>query len=113
MDNYIVEIPRYIKKSDYIEKRLAVLKEKGVKKAYCNNLSAIYLAQKYGMEIMAGNFMNITNSASCKVLSDLNINSITLSTELSFLEMERIKSKSDIGIISYGYLPLMLLVNCP
>lgn len=113
MDNYIVEIPRYIKKSDYIEKRLAVLKEKGVKKAYCNNLSAIYLAQKYGMEVMAGNFMNITNSASCKVLSDLNINSITLSTELSFLEMERIKSKSDIGIISYGYLPLMLLVNCP
>ncbi|MBO4218806.1 MAG: U32 family peptidase [Erysipelotrichaceae bacterium] len=109
----IVEIPRWIFNEKYISERLADYRQKGIAKAYCNSLSAVYLAQQAGLQVMGGSFLNITNSRSVSVLESLDVSECTLSCELSLKEISQLKSRINTGIISYGYLPLMLVRNCP
>ena len=112
-DKIIVEIPRWINNTDYILDRLNYFKEKKVKKAYCNNLAAIELANQLGFEVMGGNFLNIANSLACSVLEKENLKDITVSAEIDLSEINQIQTEMNKGIIAYGKLPLMLLVNCP
>lgn len=109
----IVEIPRWLTNETYIKERLKYHNDNGIRKAYCNNLSAIAIAKEIGYEVIGGNYLNIANSQAVKVLEEMEIKEITVSSELSFKEIKEIKTTSDKGIISYGNLPLMLLVNCP
>ena len=109
----IVEIPRWLTNETYIKERLKYHYDNGIRKAYCNNLSAIAIAKEIGYEVIGGNYLNIANSQAAKVLEEMEIKEITVSSELSFKEIKEIKTTSDKGIISYGNLPLMLLVNCP
>ena len=109
----IVEIPRWLTNDKYIKERLRHHYDNGIRKAYCNNLSAIVIAREMGFEVMGGNYLNIANSQSALVLEQFGLKEITVSSELSFKELKEIKTNCDKGIISYGYLPLMLLVNCP
>ncbi|MGI6509631.1 MAG: peptidase U32 family protein [Erysipelotrichaceae bacterium] len=112
-DKIIVEIPRWINNTDYIIDRLNYFKEKNIKKAYCNNLAAIELANQLGFEVMGGNFLNISNSLACSVLEKENLKDITVSAEIDLNEINQIQTEMNKGIIAYGKLPLMLLVNCP
>ncbi len=109
----IVEIPRWFTDEKDIRQRMEYMHKNDVRKAYCNNLAAISVALDYGMEIMGGNYLNVANGTSCETLETFGINEITVSCELSLKEIAEIKTVADIGIISYGYLPLMLLINCP
>jgi len=109
----IVEIPRWIFNEEYIEERLEYYKKQGIRKCYCNNLSAVVLARKHDLEIMGGSFLNLTNSYALKNMTDYGAGQLTLSSELSLKDISRVKSDGELGIISYGYLPLMLLKNCP
>lgn len=109
----IVEIPRWINNTDYIIERLNYFKERNVKKVYCNNLAAIELANSLGFQIMGGNFLNVANSLACSILEKENLKDITLSAEIDLNEINQIETIMNKGIIAYGYLPLMLLVNCP
>ncbi len=112
-EKIIVEIPRWINNTDYVIERLKYFKENKVKKAYCNNLAAIELANQSSFEIMGGNFLNTANSLACSVLEKENLKKITVSAELDLNEINQIKTEMDKGIIAYGKLPLMLLINCP
>ena len=109
----IVEIPRWIFNENYIEERLEYYKQQGIRKCYCNNLSAVVLAKKHDLEIMGGSFLNLTNSYALKNMTDYGVKQLTLSSELSLKDISKVKSDGQLGIISYGYLPLMLLKNCP
>ncbi len=112
-DKIMVEIPRWINDTDYIIKRLNYFKQRNIKKAYCNNLAAIELANSLDFEIMGGNFLNVANSLACSVLEKENLKAITVSAEIDLNEIQQIKTPLDKGIIAYGHLPLMLLINCP
>ena len=112
-EKLIVEIPRWINNTDYILERLKYFKDRKVKKTYCNNLAAVELANESGFEIMGGNFLNVANSLACKVLEKEKLQDITISAELDLNEIRSIKTQLNKGIIAYGKLPLMLLVNCP
>lgn len=57
--------------------------------------------------------MNVANSLACKVLEKEKLQDITISAELDLNEIRSIKTQLNKGIIAYGKLPLMLLVNCP
>ncbi|MDO4378784.1 MAG: DUF3656 domain-containing protein [Erysipelotrichia bacterium] len=109
----IAEIPRWFTDEKDIRQRMEYMRKHNVCKAYCNNLAAISVALDYNMEIIGGNYLNVANGTSCETLKDFGINEITASCELSLKEIAEIKTDADIGIISYGYLPLMLLINCP
>jgi len=109
----IVEIPRWIYNEKAIKAFLQTHKELGVKKAYCNNISACMIAKEMGFEIMGGNFLNVSNGKSFETLSLLGIQQVTLSAELTLKEMDLIHVQQEKGIISYGYIPLMIYRNCP
>ena len=112
-DNVIVEIPRWIHDGKYISDKLDQFKARGVTKAFCNNLAAVQMALEKGFEVMGGNYLNVANSNSAALLQQLDVEDITVSAELSFKEIEQIETVKNKGIIGYGYLPLMLLRNCP
>ena len=65
-------------------------------------------------ELYGGERLNVTNSYSCKVLSDLGFRRITLSPELNIHEIRAITNNTDIEteVIAYGHLPLMVMENC-
>ncbi len=110
---YIIEIPRWITNESYIVTRLEMFKQQGITKAYCNNISAVLIAQKCGYQIIGGNFLNVFNNYSLEVLQSLGIQQASVSAELSLAEIRQINFGISKGIIGYGRLPLMLLRNCP
>lgn len=109
----IVEIDRFILNEAYVTKRLQYFQTKGCHKAYCNTLAGLSLAKQAGFEIMYGNFGNVANSYSCQQLHAFGVKQIISSVELNVDEIEQIETEVEKGVIGYGRIPLMLLVNCP
>ena len=109
----IVEIPRGILSEGAVIKRLKDYREKGVSTALCGNLSAAVIAKKCGFEIMADTGLNIYNNNSAKAAADLGAKAVVLSNEILLSDAVSLKAPIQKGIISYGYIPLMLFKNCP
>ena len=109
-----VEIDRAVfKGEDELVKKLRILKKQGVNRAVCSNLGAVTMAQNAGMEALGGFGLNIANSISAGVYSDIGLSDITLSFEPPLTKLSAIQSPVPRGIMAYGYLPLMLTRNCP
>ncbi len=101
------------KNNDNLEEKLIALKEIGIKKAVCNNLYAISLAERLGFEIVAGTGLNLFNSVSVAEVEKLGSGKSILSFELAKNELNTIQSEKPVGIIAYGNLPLMTVRACP
>lgn len=109
----IAELPRYIGNESVVEKRLAVLKEKGIYTALCGNLSAVALAKKLGFKVMGHWGLNANNSYTVDLLNQAGVDEVVLSAEISVKEVDKLSVDLPIGIFAYGRLPLMLTRNCP
>lgn len=109
----IADLPRYITDESGLVKRLKELKGEGIKKAYCGNLSAIYLAEEEGFNVIASNGLNCANSESLTALKSLCVNEAVLSTEINISSAKTLGNNIKKGIFAYGRLPLMLTRNCP
>lgn len=73
---------------------------------YAENIYAVELAAKYGLPIIAGTSMNITNSIAAEVLGNCR--------KCASVELKRSEIFSDkLFIYTYGHLPLMTLAHCP
>ncbi|MCD7797458.1 MAG: hypothetical protein LUG95_07675 [Clostridiales bacterium] len=90
-----------------IKNRLAELKEIGVENILCPDLGAYRLAEEMGFKAFGDFRLNIFNSATANM-----INSPILSFELTLAQENSINA-DDTGLIVYGFLPLMLMRNCP
>lgn len=105
-----VYLPPVLRNSDFAaaEKRLAELKEKGVLYTLVGNLGHIHLSLGAGFEPVADFRMNVTNSYTRRVLSELGVRRAILSSELD------IPKARDVGgaVVSYGRIPLMLTERC-
>lgn len=82
-----------------------------------SNIGSLYYIKDNfpNLKIHADIGFNIYNSYSAKYMLE-KVDSITLSTELTLAQINEIKSKvgnKNIEIITYGYLPSMLMLNCP
>ncbi|MCD7722408.1 MAG: U32 family peptidase [Clostridiales bacterium] len=103
-----VELPRaFFGREASVQKRLKELRKAGVTMALCGNLGSCALAQKLGFEVFGDFGLNIMNSASAAA-----VNQPVLSFELALSELNAI-STPHCGAIAYGFLPLMLMRNCP
>lgn len=109
----IAELPRYITNETTVLKRLERLKQQGINKAYCGNLSAVALANSAGFEVIGSVGLNVDNNETVKVLKEIGVASQTLSAEISVREIKSINACIPVGIFAYGRLPLMLTRNCP
>lgn len=95
--------------------KLTQLKEQGFTRVYASNLAHIKIANELSMQIFGSAYLNCTNSISASELAKLNVTDLTLSFELNLVDARKISTPSSIplGLFIYGYLPLMLLKNCP
>ncbi len=109
----IAQIPRvFFGKEDELYEKLLNLKAKGIEKVSCATLDAVELARKAGLEFMMDLGSNVFNSQSVASLKEMGAKEIVLSPELTLSQAASIGGE-DLGLVTYGRLPLMITRNCP
>lgn len=109
-----IEIPRgMFGREEQIDKQLARMSEIGVKDALCHNIGALYQAKRLGFTLHGGFGLNLANTYDLLWAEEYGLTDTELSIELTFERINRLGGNIGRGIISYGYLPLMLCRNCP
>ena len=109
-----VSVPRGLfGREEQIIERLKILKEKGINHILCNNLGAVYFGKKLGFTVHGGEFLNLTNTYSLIWAEDYGLEDVTLSLELTVEQIKEMGGKIKRGVVTYGYIPLMLTRNCP
>ena len=109
-----VEIPRgMFGREKQIENALINVKAIGISDVLCHNIGALYQARSLEMTLHGGFGLNIVNTYDLLWAQEYGLKSVELSLELTFERINRLGGTVDRGIISYGYLPLMLCRNCP
>lgn len=111
-----VMIPRALfNGTQIIESQLKEAKEIGINDALCSNIGALECAKKANLKLHGDFGLNITNSKSLEVYSNLGLSTAVVSfeTPLNYINICATNSKIPCGIIVYGKLPLMLVRNCP
>ena len=109
------EIPSVVweKDTDTVKEQLKRLKSFGIYDVVAENIGAVNMASELGMNIHGGMTLNILNSTALHEYYELGLCDATLSFELAFSKMRRIKHEIPIGFVGYGYLPLMKFRACP
>lgn len=109
------EIPAMIWEGelDSVRKALDKIKSWGVYDVVAENIGAISLAKEFGFNIHGGSTLNILNSTSLSEYEELGLCDATLSFELAFSKMRKIKGNIPFGFIGYGYMSVMKLRSCP
>ena len=109
-----VEIPRgMFGRENQIENALINVKAIGINDVLCHNIGALYQAKSLEMTLHGGFGLNLVNTYDLLWAQEYGLKSVELSFELTFERINRLGGTIDRGIISYGYLPLMLCRNCP
>lgn len=110
-----VEIPRScFGGTERLKNKLSDAKNAGVQFILCGNVNGIEMAQSTGLPMIGGFGCNITNSEAVAFYTENGFSAVTLSPELSFMQMRFADNGAlPYGILAYGRLPLMLTRNCP
>ena len=109
-----VEVPRATFGNEKeIYARLKKLKAIGVNHLLAHNIAAVYMGKELGYTVHAGFGMNIVNSYTLRWAADYGIASAQLSVETELRQIEKLHKTIPVGIIRYGYLPLMITRNSP
>ena len=89
------------------------LYEKGVRHALVENLGFYPILRDLGFALHAGFGLNVTNGVALAALKELGFADATVSVELSCARTAALPRVLPVGMMVYGYLPLMLTRNCP
>lgn len=109
-----VEIPRAMfGREKQIEEGLKKVYALGITHALCHNIGALYTAKKLGFTLHGGYGLNLVNTPDLLWAEEYGVTDTELSFELTFDRINRLGGNIGRGIISYGYLPLMLCRSCP
>jgi len=93
--------------------RLRFLKAKGLTDAITGNLGGIVLCREARLNIFGCFDLGVLNSESLARYEQLGVCDFTLSFENNLKSARALRRKSPIGLVAYGYLPLMTFRNCP
>ena len=115
LKNAYAELSRGAPDDRYTLSLLERIWKSGIRKAICSGIGAVNLATKKGFEVMGGFGLNLFNSFSLEVIKEKGINKAVISPELSFKEIEDLKTDGSTKLFAmcYGRQPLMLTRNCP
>lgn len=110
----IAELPRFIPEGEgeKIAARLTELKRLGLEKGAAGTIGDIAILRKAGLRICGGFSLNVLNSKCVSELERLGAEDVTLSFESAMKSAPYIGGES-VGVLAYGYLPLMLFRSCP
>jgi putative protease len=93
--------------------KLEALANSGLSSVWANNSYGIMLSRRLGLTVHGGYGLNSTNTESVRFYEAEGLGSLTLSFELSMSAIKSLGGTLPRGIVSYGFLPLMQLRNCP
>lgn len=112
--NIGVEIPRgMFGREKRIRAQLEKVKALGITDALCHNIGALCEAKRLGLTLHGGFGLNLANTYDLLWAEEYGLVDVELSLELTLEQINRLGGSIGRGIISYGYLPLMLCRNCP
>jgi collagenase-like PrtC family protease len=111
----ILEIPFlvYPDDEDNLVKHLTCLYEKGFLNVICENISFVSKMREIGFIVFGGAYMNVINPLAASEYEEMGVRDMTLSVEINNGDLLCFDSRCKIGIISYGFLPLMQFRSCP
>ena len=113
-EKIIIDPPRFsFKNEEEVINKLKKLKLCGFSSLLCNNLSHIDIGEKLGLSLFGGPFLNLTNSYSLDTVAKLDLKAVTISIEENIDWFLKLKMPLHVGVLGYGYLPLMSVRNCP
>lgn len=109
-----VEIPRTMfSREEKVIEQLKKVKKLNINHILCNNLAAVYIGKQMEFAVHGGFGLNFVNTLDLIWAEDFGFEDVELSFELTFDRIEKLGSTLKRGIISFGYLPLMVVRNCP
>jgi putative protease len=112
--NLGIELPRgMFGREEKIRQRLHEIKALGITTCLTHNLGGINLIKDEGFTMHGGFSLNICNSYALLWAEEEGFESVELSFELTDKEINSLGGKIPRGIVSGGYLPLMLCRTCP
>lgn len=109
-----VEVPRVMLGNEKeVYGQLKTLREHGIKDLLAHNIAAVYIGKELGFTVHAGFGMNLANSYSLQWAKSYGIADAEVSVELSEKQIEALRKPIPVGMIRYGYFPLMICRNAP
>lgn len=100
-------------REEQIRQNLKKVKENGITNALVNNIGAIPLCKEFNFTIHGGFRLNVMNTESVNFFEKLGVSDLTVSFELTLMQINALGGNLKTGAIVYGRLPLMLTRNCP
>ncbi len=112
-ENVIIELPRFVDDEGKLAKQLEAVKESSFTHILCTNLAHIKLGKALGFTLHGGFGLNIVSPYSVETVKQLGLADVTASFEMKASQLPKICGNLPVGVIGYGYLPVMLTRNCP
>ena len=95
------------------ERKLAALRDAGLRQVWGENIYAIPLARRLGLALHGGCGLNVLNTPALELYQQQGLESVTASFEMSMKDFRALGGSVPLGLMAYGYLPLMRFRNCP
>lgn len=110
----IAELPRYIPEGDgdKVVSKLKALKALGLENGCANTIGDIEMLRSAELKIFGAFSLNVLNSVCAAEYERIGVEDITLSFESAMKNAAYIEGEN-VGVLAYGYLPLMLFRSCP
>ena len=91
---------------------LQVIHRMGVREVLAGNLGLLLVAKEAGFRIRGDFGLNVYNSRSMELMEQLELQSATLSFEMTLPQIRDVSKNVPCEIFAYGRLPLMVTENC-
>ena len=107
-------LPRIVHDSEIpkLKENLRVVRGQGVDDVLVGNLGLLIPVRECGMQIRGDFGLNLYNSAAVNIARDLELQSATLSFEMTLPQIRDVSKAVPCEILAYGRLPLMVTENC-
>ena len=114
-DKLVGELPAVLfpQDEDALERRLAALRDAGLRQVWTDNIYGIELGRRLGLTVRGGFGLNVLNTQSIDFYVNQNLASLTVSFELPMGKIKALDCPVPWGIAAYGRLPLMRFRACP
>jgi putative protease len=96
-----------------VYEKLRRLKEQGAEHLIVHNIGTAYIGRQLGYVLHGGYGLNIVNSRALQWAREYGFADMELSPEIDLRRIEKLKKTIPVGMIRYGYLPLMITRNAP
>ena len=96
-----------------VYEKLRRLKELGAEHLIVHNIGTAYIGRELGYVLHGGYGLNIVNSRALAWVKEFGFKDMELSPEIDLRRIEKLRKAIPVGMIRYGYLPLMITRNAP